>query len=138
MFIVWLAQTSVDWLHLIPGLTGAALGAAAVLLLPASDGAAARLRRLPALGMAAALVLAVGAIVLIGRPTLAGALRSEAQGEVDAHPRRALATVAESLSLNPASLQAYYLKAAALARLGLYDPPRRRSARRSRASRTTT
>ena len=27
MFIVWLAQTSVDWLHLIPGLTGAALGA---------------------------------------------------------------------------------------------------------------
>jgi hypothetical protein len=27
MFTVWLAQKSVDWLHLIPGLTGVALGA---------------------------------------------------------------------------------------------------------------
>ena len=32
MFLSWLAQTSVDWMHLIPTLTALALGAAAVLV----------------------------------------------------------------------------------------------------------
>jgi O-antigen ligase len=125
MFIVWLAQTSVDWLHLIPGLTGAALGAGAVLLLPSEAGESSRsLRRVPLLGVVAATLIAVVGIVLIGRPTLAGYLRTEAQGEVQATPRRALATAEESLSLNPESVQGHYLQAAALAKLGLYRPAR--------------
>ncbi len=125
MFIVWLAQTSVDWLHLIPGLSGIALGAAAVLLLPADEGPKrGGRRRLPLLGVVVALALAVVAIVLIGRPTLAEHLRSEAEGQLAASPRRSLTSAEESLSLNPDSLQGYYLKGAALARLGLYRPAR--------------
>lgn len=52
-FVVWLAQTSVDWLHLIPGLTGFALGAAAIILLPLRDESrgAPRLRSIPVLSL---------------------------------------------------------------------------------------
>lgn len=129
IFTVWLAQTSVDWLHLIPGVTGIALGAAAILLLrpaPAPDeGERPRLRALPPLATAGLLALAVGAIVFVGRPTLAQYLLDDARDEVDTKPAAALTRVDESLSLNPDSLQAYYTKAAALARLGAYRPARR-------------
>ncbi len=124
MFIVWLAQTSVDWLHLIPGLTGIALGGAAILLMrpgPPPVGER-RLFPLPVLGTAAALVLAVVAIVFIGRPTLAEHLRTEAQDEQRTRPLKALDAVDESLSLNPDAVQGYYIKAAALARLNAYRP----------------
>lgn len=126
IFVVWLAQTSVDWLHLIPGLTGIALGAAAILLrsLRPRQDRAADLFPIPTLAVVGALALAVVAIVFIGRPTLAQHLRSEAQGEVTTNPVRALDTVEESLSLNPDSVQAYYTKASALARLDAYAPAR--------------
>jgi O-antigen ligase len=122
--VVWLAQTSVDWLHLIPGVTGIALGAGAILLLRpgGSEAGESRLWRLPSLGTAVVLVLAVVAIVFIGRPTLADRLRSEAQDQVESHPAKALDSVNESLSLNPDAVQSYYVKAAALARLGAYRP----------------
>jgi O-Antigen ligase len=124
VLVVWLAQTSVDWLHLIPGVTGIALGAAAILLLrPNSNGETAMgLRSIPPLGTVVVLVLAVIAIVFIGRPTLAEHLRAEAQDELRSHPVAALDTVEESLSLNPDAVQAYYVKAAALARLDAYLP----------------
>lgn len=124
VFVVWLAQTSVDWLHLIPGLTGIALGGAAILLMrpgPPPVGER-RLFPLPVLGTAAALVLAVVAIVFIGRPTLAEHLRTEAQDEQRTRPLKALDAVDESLSLNPDAVQGYYIKAAALARLNAYRP----------------
>jgi hypothetical protein len=129
MFVVWLAQTSVDWLHLIPGVTGIALGAAAILLRspPAAAGEAGEgtgLRRLPRLAPFGAIALAVLAIVFIGRPTLADHLRSEAGNELQSSPRGAFEDAEESLSLNPDSLQAYYLKAASLARLHAYRPAR--------------
>ena len=128
IFAVWLAQTSVDWLHLIPGVTAVALGAAAILLLsPAPAGGAERrprLRALPPLATVGLLALALVAVVFIGRPTLAQHLLGEAQGRVATDPAVALERVDESLSLNPDSLQAYYTKAAALARLGAYRPAR--------------
>ncbi|HWA54270.1 MAG TPA: O-antigen ligase family protein [Solirubrobacterales bacterium] len=126
IFLVWLAQTSVDWLHLIPGLTGIALGGAAVLLLPQRSGqdSATRLFPIPAAAAAIALVPAVLAIVFIGRPTLAEHLRSEAQDEVQARPLKALDTAEESLSLNPDAVQTYYIESAALARLDAYAPAR--------------
>jgi tetratricopeptide (TPR) repeat protein len=74
--------------------------------------------------MVAALALAIGAIVVTGRPTLADHLRSEAQEELRRDPGAALRTATDSLSLNPDSLQAYYLKAAALARFDAYQPAR--------------
>jgi O-antigen ligase len=124
MFVVWLAQTSVDWLHLIPGVTGIALGAAAILLrCPLSEaGGGTRLRRLRPPALAAAIVVAVGVIVFIGRATMAEHLRYDAESELQSNPRRAFEAADESLSLNPDSLQGYYLKAASLARLHAYQP----------------
>lgn len=131
-FVVWLAQTSVDWLHLIPGLTGVALGAAAILLRRprigdgASGEAAAEsgLRPFPPLALLAVLAFGVVAIVFIGRPALAEHLRVDAGDQLTTEPTAALESAEESLSLNPDSLQGYYLKAAALARLGAFVPAR--------------
>jgi hypothetical protein len=122
-FLVWLAQTSVDWLHLIPGLTGIALGAAAILLRP--QPAAAGLRRVPTVALLGALALGAVAIVLVGRPALSEHLRTEARAALVDDPGSALERAEESLSLNPDSLQGYYLKAAALARLDRFAPARR-------------
>ncbi len=126
IFVVWLAQTSVDWLHLIPGLTGIALGGAAILLRPLwpKPDRAAGLFPMPIPAVAIALALAVVAIVFIGRPTLAQRLRSEAQDEAATSPAKALGKVEESLSLNPDAVQAYYTKASALAQLDAYAPAR--------------
>jgi hypothetical protein len=127
IFLVWLAQTSVDWLHLIPGLTGVALGGAAILLLrPGSDDEESpSLRPLPLAGVLAGVALAVVAIVFIGRPTLAQHYRVAAQKELRSDPRGALADAEESLSLNPDALQSYYARSAAYARLDAYLPARR-------------
>jgi O-antigen ligase/polysaccharide polymerase Wzy-like membrane protein/tetratricopeptide repeat protein len=121
-FVVWLAQTSVDWLHLIPGLTGIALGAAAILLSPLDPKRERGPRRFGIPAPATVVVVALGAvaIVFVGRPTLALHLQREAQSEAATRPERALDRIEESLSLNPESVQAYYTKAAALAQLGSY------------------
>jgi O-Antigen ligase/Tetratricopeptide repeat len=121
MFTVWLAQTSVDWLHLIPGLTGVALGAAAVLLRREphpEEAAASGLRPVPAIALAGAVLLGALAILFVGRATLSEHLRSNARTELATQPAEALSSASESLSLNPDSPQGYYLKASALARLG--------------------
>jgi O-Antigen ligase/Tetratricopeptide repeat len=126
VFVVWLAQTSVDWLHLIPGITGIALGASAILLLRPGRSAGEGPRPLPLLPLAAAAVaLAVVAIVFIGRPTLAQHYRSEAQDELRSDPREALDRIDDSLSLNPEAPQGYYVKSAAFARLDDYRAARR-------------
>jgi len=126
IFVVWLAQTSVDWLHLIPGLTGIALGAAAILLRPLGPRSdrAPQLSPMPRPAVVAVLALLVVAVVFIGRPTLAQHLRSEAQAEAAVKPLAALDKIDESLSLNPDSVQAYYAKSSALARLDAYAPAR--------------
>jgi len=126
IFVVWLAQTSVDWLHLIPGLTGIALGAAAVLLLPlgARRDRGPSLFPIPVLAVVVVMALAVLSMIFIGRPTLAQHLRAEAQAEAAAKPLSALDKIEESLSLNPDSVQAYYTKASALARIDAYAPAR--------------
>jgi O-Antigen ligase len=124
IFAVWLAQTSVDWLHLIPGLTGIALAGGAVLLRANSPNGTsdAGLRGLPAWTLAVAVALAGLAIVFIGRPTMAEHLRSNARGELRSNPEGALRSAEESLSLNADSVQGYYLKAAAMARLHAFLP----------------
>jgi O-antigen ligase len=127
IFTVWLAQTSVDWLHLIPGLTGIALGAAAILLRPEAprDRPTAGLSRVPTVALLGVLVLGGLAIFFIGRPTLAEHLRAEARGELTSNGSAALEKTNESISLEPDSLQGYYLRAAALARLHDYAGARR-------------
>jgi hypothetical protein len=125
VFVVWLAQTSVDWLHLIPGITGIALGAAAILLLrPGSDAPREALWPMPLPALIPVVAVAAAAVVLIGRPTLAQHYRSTAQDQLAGDPRAALDRADESLSLNPDAVQAYYAKSAAFARLDEYAAAR--------------
>lgn len=124
-FMVWLVHTSVDWLHLIPGVTGLALCAAAALVAPwmrnRPEDAPSRLR-LPIV-VVCGLVVLFGA-TLIGRAALADKYRSDSQRDLSEDPSRALERAEDSLALNDESLPAYYAKAAALARMDDYGGAR--------------
>ncbi len=123
-FLLWLVHTSVDWLHLIPGLTGLALCSAAVLVGPwAAPSARAGSRVRIAVVVAAALAVALGA-VLIGRSALAERYRIQGQEQLARNPAGALERSRDALALNDESLPTYYLQAAAWARLGEYAPAR--------------
>jgi UDP-GlcNAc:undecaprenyl-phosphate/decaprenyl-phosphate GlcNAc-1-phosphate transferase len=135
-FAAWLAQTSVDWMHLLPGLTGLALIALAVIVMPGKDaaapvGAAARgrpsSRSMTAVAGgrrwgALALALTVGALAVGGasltRQGLAEGLERRAGRELAGDPTKAIKDADSSLKLDADALQTYYVKAAALARLG--------------------
>jgi len=126
MFLVWLVHTSVDWLHLIPGVTGIALCGAAALVAPwkpprEAGGARSRLRL--ATIVVCGLVVLVGA-TLVGRAALADKYSSDSQASVADDPRRALEQAEDFLALNDESLPAYYAKASALARLKDYGGAR--------------
>jgi UDP-GlcNAc:undecaprenyl-phosphate GlcNAc-1-phosphate transferase len=128
MFAAWIIQASVDWMHLLPGLTGIALAAGAALVWPSGD--AARVpRRAPSRlqrGLAARPAIALGASVTIlalivagaslSRQGLAQLYRDQAQGELLRDPAAALADVRRSLDVDADAPQAYYIQAAALAR----------------------
>ncbi len=127
MFLTWLVHTSVDWLHLIPGLTGIALCGAAVLVAPwARVGAAERHSPLRLVAIAVCALVVIAGAVLVGRATLADKYRSDAEELVQSDPARALEKSEDSLALNDESLPAYYARAAAYARVNDY--------RRARAS----
>jgi tetratricopeptide (TPR) repeat protein len=134
--VSWFAQTSVDWMHLRPGVTAVALAAIAVLVSgrsqPDGGGSAVHPRtgtaRVP-LGrrrrggrtadvFGGAVV--AGALVLAGaslsRQGLADLYRSRAQSDLAANPRGALREANRSLSFDPDAVASYYAKAAALAR----------------------
>jgi hypothetical protein len=122
IFLVWLVHTSVDWIHLLPGVTGAALGAAAVLVSPwrraAPPGAArGRAHKVAVAGCAA---LVVAAAILLGRAVLADRHATDAQAALPAQPRTALEDVSKSLSLGHDVISTYYTRSAAYARLGDY------------------
>ena len=123
-FLVWLVHTSVDWLHLIPGVTGLALASAAVLVGPWRKPAAERataVRR--AVVLACAVVIVFGA-ALVGRSALAEKYRSDAQDLIQTAPARAIAKTDDSLALDDEALDTYYAKAAAYARLDDYGRAR--------------
>ena len=128
VFTAWLVQTSVDWMHLLPGLSAIALAAIAVLVWPRAQGARqasrARSRIGRELGGRPALAVGVSALVVtlivagasLSRQGLADLYRTQAQNELQARPAAALSDAERSLDIDDDSLQAYYLKAAALAR----------------------
>ncbi len=141
-FSAWLVQASVDWMHLLPGLTAIALVGAAVLIRPqprpgtgadaptlrrssATVGAASgrpdvqrALTSRPALALGASAVMVT--LVLAGgsltRQGLADLYRERAQRELAAHPAAALADANRSLRIDADAVETYYVKAAALAR----------------------
>jgi tetratricopeptide (TPR) repeat protein len=126
--VAWLTQTSVDWMHLLPGLTAIAIAAAAVLVRSRSPQSAATVagysrfgkafasRPALALGASAVLVTLVVAGASLSRQGLAEIYRSRAQHELDAHPAAAITDANRSLEIDSDAMETYYVKAAALAR----------------------
>jgi UDP-GlcNAc:undecaprenyl-phosphate GlcNAc-1-phosphate transferase len=135
-FGAWLTQTSVDWMHLLPGLTALALVGAVVLLRPrpaARTGAAVWSRSTdttpPSSGIRRVLTsragLALGTSVVLATLVVAGAslsreglaeiYRARAQRELDARPAAAITDANRSLDIDSDAVETYYVKAAALA-----------------------
>lgn len=122
VFVGWLVHTSVDWLHLLPGVTGAAVAAVAV-----SSSRAVPRARLRGRDLATGLVLtglAVIAATGVARLTLADRFRAQAATAVAAEPAVAIERADAALRLVPDDLPVLYLKAAALARLDRYEDAR--------------
>ncbi len=130
-FAAWLIQTSVDWMHLLPGLTAVALAAVATLIwprwLPPEAGGAhpgSGLRR--AMTGRRALILAASALLStllvagasLSRQGLGDVYRARAEGELASDPAASLSDINRSLSIDSDSVQSYYLRAAALAHFG--------------------
>jgi UDP-GlcNAc:undecaprenyl-phosphate GlcNAc-1-phosphate transferase len=131
----WLVHTSVDWMHLMPGITGIALAMVAVLAFPRRPAAASvpsrvhagRLALRPAALVAAcvaALALVVSAASL-SRQGLASLFRDRAETALELRPAAALREANRSLRLDAENPRTYYIKAAALARFNEADAARR-------------
>jgi UDP-GlcNAc:undecaprenyl-phosphate GlcNAc-1-phosphate transferase len=117
----WALHTSVDWMHLIPGVSAAALIVVAILLRPGPPAPAAQPRgRSPRTALLAGLcVIAVAlAAVSLSRQALADWFRSKAQTELARSPAQAITWADRSLRLDPDAPATYYVKAAAVARSG--------------------
>jgi UDP-GlcNAc:undecaprenyl-phosphate GlcNAc-1-phosphate transferase len=139
----WLVHASVDWMHLLPGLTGVALLGAAVVLRPgggaargedaershraataADAGAAGRprgARLAPAILVGVAITIAA---LSLSRQGLSELYVERAQAALAGDPARALVESNRALRLDRESIAAYYAKAAALARFGEADAAR--------------
>ena len=130
-FTAWLIQTSVDWMHLLPGLTAVALAAAATLIWPRlqapetpEDPARSGLRRIVtgrrALTVAASALLSTLLVAgaSLSRQGLGDVYRARAEHELASDPAASLSDINRSLSIDSDSVQSYYLRAAALARFG--------------------
>jgi hypothetical protein len=124
-FLVWLVHTSVDWLHLLPGLTGIALCGAAVLVRRSGEPGPVDGSARPSVPIVILCALAaVGGAIVIAGPTLSEFHRRAGQHELAANPRAALKQADDALRFNDEALPNYFLKATAYARLGRYGPAR--------------
>ncbi|HEY2657555.1 MAG TPA: O-antigen ligase family protein, partial [Solirubrobacteraceae bacterium] len=121
IFTAWLAQTSVDWMHLIPGLTAIALAAAVALV----SGPTSR-DRAPAGRTRVAAIVAVAALAIAGAVTIAPRVLSlqaqaSAQRALDSgNPRAAILDASTALEYDPDSVPALALRAAGFARLHVF------------------
>ena len=119
--VVYLVNTSGDWMHLLPGVSAIALVALAALGRRSGldrEGRPPEVRkRLPMLAGAAAIVLTLaiaGASLL--RSGLALRYVHDARSELSKQPASAINDANRALRLDSANLDAYYLKAAGYAR----------------------
>jgi UDP-GlcNAc:undecaprenyl-phosphate GlcNAc-1-phosphate transferase len=128
VFTAWLVQASVDWMHLLPGVTAIALAAAAVLvwprnrpgpLPPAASPWPARRQAAAALGVSAVVIALIATGASLSRQGLAQVFRSRAQRELTRNPAAALTDANRSLNIDADSTRTYYIKAAAQARFDL-------------------
>ena len=139
----WLAHTSVDWLHLLPGVTGVALGSARCCCCAARrvrEGAVAGPARRCAGGAPRPTALAAIGLATAGRASADSDRRALSTAPSEAlaeRPAEAAAEADRALRLDPEAVEAYYVKAAALARFGKARAPQARSPRQRVASRRT-
>ncbi len=120
-FVAWLAHTSVDWLHLIPAVTGIALCAVAALVARSgAEPAASVPQRSRGAVVGGCLALLLAGAVLITGPLLADRHVTAAQAVVASDPAESEREARAALRLNAESLPAHYALAAAQARQGDY------------------
>jgi UDP-GlcNAc:undecaprenyl-phosphate GlcNAc-1-phosphate transferase len=124
IFLVWLAHTSVDWIHLLPGVTGVALAAVAVLLAPWRAAAASPGGRLRGAVVAGCALLVVLAAIGLSRATLADRHARSARAALAVEPVRALSSADRALELNADAVSVYYVRSAAYARRNDYTGAR--------------
>ena len=127
-FTVWLVDVSVDWVHLLTGVSAIAVCAAAVLVRPSlvsGDGGSVAVIGSHALrpgprwiATVLAAVGLVGAGALLGQLALTDRYINRARTRTD--QRAALADANRALRLDPTIMDAYFAKAIALGQLG--DP----------------
>jgi hypothetical protein len=124
IFATWLAHTSVDWLHNIPGVTGAALVAAACLL---ARGRGVELKPPGRGGNAPAALAMAGALLVassVGVQWLADRYRESARSALGRDVRAAIVGANRAIALNPERIDTYVVKSAAYAELGAYRQAR--------------
>jgi hypothetical protein len=125
-FAWWLLQTSVDWLHLLPGLTCVALVSAVVVLPrrePADSDAATASSR-PLAITAAVVIVVCFAVAGVGRTTLATFVLEDARNALPQDPQKAIDRSRAALGLRPGDVDALVVEAAAAARAGDYRAAR--------------
>lgn len=118
----WLVDTSVDWMHLLVGVTAIPLLAFSIVLRPRpgidTGLGVSKLPRPVQLGGAIAVVAVIAvAGALLTRQGLAERFLDRSVSTVAQYPRRALNDAQRSLRLDADNVRAYYAKAAAQARL---------------------
>lgn len=122
LIVSWIVHTSVDWLHLLPSLTGVMLCAFAALT--TSHGPASGVtRRLPVTVVAVAVTVLAAAG--IGRLTLADKLRDDAGSALASDPVESIRLSGRALRLQGDDVQTLYIRAAAFARQNDYVNARR-------------
>jgi tetratricopeptide (TPR) repeat protein len=126
MFAAWLVDTSVDWTYDIPGLAGAAILAAALLVVPARSVKLRTGHRSRRGQAGAVLALAVLALLAasVGRQYAATRYQQAGAAEVTNSPRSALSTLTEAEKLDPYSLPTLYSLASAYSREDNYAQAR--------------
>jgi O-Antigen ligase len=123
VFAGWLVQTSVDWMHLLPGLTAIALAAAAGLLARPGAPAAPVPGRTRAIAAVAATAIAIAGALTIAPRVLALHDQTSAQHALgQGRSRAAILDATRALDYNPNSVSALVLRAAGFARLHAFAP----------------
>ena len=123
IFLAWLAHTSVDWLHNIPGITGIALVAAGVVLAvrqPGEERGAIAPRRVSVAVIGLVVVLALLA-ASEGRRWAGEYYLARSGSELNRDADAALRDAGRALDLNPDSLPAHYAAARAYAAMDRYE-----------------
>ena len=127
MFTAWLVATSVDWLYDIPGVTGMAIAAAALLVVPAQGTPAAPAvarwrRRGPALVLG---LIVVGLLAAsVGRQYVASRYARAGDKQIAHSPEAAIKTLTGAAQLDPYSLTTLYALASVYARQDDYGRAR--------------